>query len=320
MLSHKSTLMTYIEPPPLGRIHFIASKDFENVDFFQNITRQDSDYNFSNLQVWINDRLTDHVANSITAKADDDIKIVATRGVYPWFGHYTIADNSSQYDINYIKSIEEPLPLMYTSDSNPIKRFGCCFYGCTDLVNILPELFSNNTKVTDFRYCFYRCSSLTSIPAGLFENNTQVTSFYYCFNECSSLTSIPAGLFENNTKVTDFVRCFYECTSLTSIPAGLFDNNVNVTTFGDCFRNCTSLTSIPIGLFDKNINVTNFSYCFSDCSGLIVNVQIGSTASSVNARFFFFFSKEKGTVYCRAGSAAYTAFVGSYANVNVLTY
>lgn len=69
----------YIEPPPEGRIHFIASKDFENIDFFPN----DSD--FSNLQVYINGELTDQVANSITAVAGDDIKIVSLSKPYPFF-------------------------------------------------------------------------------------------------------------------------------------------------------------------------------------------------------------------------------------------
>ena len=363
-------------PPPTaleGQIHFIASKDFQNIDFFQNITEENSSYDFSNLKVYINGELTTQVANSISANANDDIVIKATSGKYPWFGHYT--NINSRYDIDYIKSIEEPLPLMHRADGNPITNFYYCFYDCSSLTSIpeglfdnntkvtsfnscfdscfsltsIPEgLFDNNTKVTNFGSCFVGCSSLTSIPAGLFDNNPNVTNFSYCFYNCSGLASIPEGLFDNNTQVTSFRDCFYGCSSLTIIPAGLFDNNPlvtnfsycfrncydlttipeglfdnnpNVTDFRTCFGNCYDLTSIPVGLFDKNTQVTDFSYCFQNCSKLTVNVQIGSTASSVGVTYFASNTKSKGTVYCRAGSVAYTKFAGtSNANVNVLTY
>lgn len=119
----------------------------------------------------------------------------------------------------------------------------------------------------------------------------------------------------------DFSRYFYNCRALTSIPEGLFDNNPNVTSFNRCFYQC-SLTSIPIGLFDNNTRVGDFSYCFYFCSKLTVNVQIGSTTTnSVNVTNFAYRTAAKGTVYCRAGSAAYNAFRGdTSANVNVLTY
>ena len=132
---------------------------------------------------------------------------------------------------------------------------------------------------------------------------------------------IPDGLFDNNPQVTNFTSCFQMCSSLTSIPEKLFDNNTQVTSFVYCFCNCSSLTNIPIGLFDNNTQVTDFYGCFRDCSSLTVKVQIGSIASSVAVSNFAYSTKEKGTVYCRAGSAAYTAFSESTnANVNVLTY
>ena len=135
------------------------------------------------------------------------------------------------------------------------------------------------------------------------------------------MTTIPEGLFDNNTQVTNFNSCFSSCTSLTNIPTGLFDNNTKATNFSYCFYNCSNLTSIPQGLFDKNTLVTSFNSCFNRCSNLTVNVQIGSTASSVSVSNFANRTKEKGTVYCKAGSAAYTAFSESTnANVNVLTY
>ena len=334
-------------PQPTGaKIHFVASSFFDDVDFFQNITRNDPNYDFSNLEVYINGELTDQSANSISASANDDVVIKATRGVYPWFGHYNATD--TKYDIDYIKSIEEPLPLMYQADGNPIYSFGHCFYNCRSLTNIPQGLFDNNIKVTSFMRCFNGCSSLTSIPEGLFDKNTEVTTFNGCFSDCYNLTSIPEGLFDNNIKVTNFGSCFSRCSNLTSIPAGLFDKNTQVIYFNACFSYCSSLTAIPTSLFDKNTQVTNFSYCFSNCSrltsipqglfdkntlvtnfnscfnrcsNLTVNVQIGSTASSVNVSNFAYRTKEKGTVYCREGSDAYTAFSESTkANVNVLTY
>lgn len=241
-----------------SQIHFIASKDFENVNFFQNMF---STYDFSNLKVYINGELTNQVANSISAKAGDDIIIKATDDHYPWFG------GRSRNNIDYIKSIEEPLPLMYDS---------------------------YNKSILSFEDCFYKCESLTSIPKGLFDNNPQVTRFIDCFRGCSNLATIPEGLFDNNPQVTNFYECFYNCTKLTSIPEGLFDNNTKV---------------------------TNFSWCFNSCANLIVNVQIGSTASSINASYFASDTKEKGTVYCKEGSAACTAFSENVStNVNVLTY
>ena len=356
-----------------AKIHFIASKDFTNVNFFQNIDHKNS-YDFSYLQVYINDTLTEQEANSISANANDDIKIISTTNKYPRFGRYS--SNESTYDIDYIKSIEEPLPLMVDAYDTPISKLNNCFFNCASLVSIPEGLFDNNPEVTDFsscfgycsaltsipaglfdnnpnvtnfRFCFHSCSALTSIPQGLFDNNPNVTSFSSCFNSCSALTSIPVGLFNNNPNVTYFDNCFYACTSLTSIPEGLFDNNTNVTEFNQCFGYCTALTSIPIGLFDNNLNVTDFAYCFlncsaltsiplglfdnntnvnefrmcfADCRNLTVNVQIGSTTTEyVNVYEFANNTAAKGTVYCRAGSEAYNAFLKSTdANVNVLTY
>ena len=262
----KDLLYAEVSSNKKSQIHFIASKNFSNINFFRNVTEVDSNYDFSNLQVYINSKLTEQTANSISANTNDVIIIRAMDDHYPWFGRYDGVNYDYDYDIDYIKSIEEPFPLMHQANGEPI---------------------------TNFINCFYRCTSLTNISAGLFDNNPQVTSFEYCFCRCTSLTSIPEGLFNNNTQVTSFDSCFYGCTGLINIPQGLFDKNTLVTRFVTCFYGCTSLT---------------------------VNVQIGSIASSVSVSFFARNTKEKGTVYCRAGSAAYTAFSNSTANVNVLTY
>ena len=325
-----------------AKIHFIASKDFINVNFFQNVDTKGS-YDFSYLQVYINDTLTEQEANSISANADDDIKIISTTNKYPWFGQYS-GSSDSIYNIDYIKSIEEPLPLMVDSDDKPITSYRLGFYWCSSLVSIPEGLFDNNHEITDFMDCFSRCS-LTSIPKGLFDNNPLVTDFGHCFSY-TNITSIPEGLFNNNTLVTDFDTCFgytditsipeglfdnsrsatnFHCcfgyTDITSIPEGLFDNSRSATNFNYCFEGCKSLISVPYDLFANNMQVTNFDGCFGSCSNLIVNVQIGSTASEVIVDNFAVRTKEKGTVYCRAGSAAYQSFsTSTTANVNVLTY
>ena len=318
--------------PPEGCIHFKTSEAMDGVNFFESIT--DPNYDFSFLDVYVNDELTDIPANALTAEAGDDIRIVSRSKLYPFF---------CPRSKDYIASIEEPLPFMDYTDfsycfgycraltsipaglfaNNPnVTDFSSCFSNCSSLTSIPAGLFDNNPNVTDFRSCFDNCTSLTSIPFGLFDNNPNVTNFNGCFDNCRALTSIPAGLFDNNPNITNFGYCFAYCTSLTSIPQGLFDNNPNVTYFGSCFSYCISLTSIPVGLFNNNTKVYIFSNCFQNCEKLKFNVQIGSTTTrSVSVGYFAHETAAKGTVYCRAGSEAYNAFLGSTsANVNVRTY
>lgn len=278
------------------------------VNFFDRVT----DYDFSSLQVYVNDKLTDIPANALTAAAGDDIRIVSLSNSYPFFW----PGNALLGEKDYIASIEEPLPFMDNTD------FSFYFASCMSLVSIPQGLFDNNPNVTNFSYCFFYCSALTAIPEGLFDKHTNVTSFSNCFSGCKSLASIPEGLFDNNPNVTDFSMCFSHCTSLTSIPQGLFDNNPNVTDFGFCFYGCVALKSIPIGLFDKNTKATHFNFCFNDCTKLTVNVQIGSTTTEdVYVNSFAKNTAATGTVYCRAGSAVYSAFRTDLTdNVNLLTY
>ena len=275
MSLYKEKLGGALIPPPEGGIHFKTSKAMSGVNFFPRTTG----YDFSSLQVYVNDKRTNIPANSLTADAGDDIKIVSRSETYPFF-----------YPSNkdYISSIEGPLPFM---------------------------------GETDFSSYFENCLSLVSIPENLFINNPQITSFNSCFNFCN-LTFIPVGLFVNNPNVTDFHACFYYCYYLTSIPQGLFDNNPNVTDFSACFGYCNSLTAIPQGLFDKNIKANDFTSCFRYSRNLKVNVRIGSTTTNrVYISRFAEYTAAKGTVYCRAGSNAYNAFLAdTSANVNVLTY
>ena len=322
--------------PPEGGIHFKTSKAMSGVNFFDTV----SDYDFSSLKVYVNDKLTNIPANALTAAAGDDIRIVSRSdpsNPYPFF---------RPYNKDYIASIEEPLPFMGNDEfdnyfrycaslvsipenlfiNNPqITTFYYCFYQCTSLLSIPQGLFANNPNATHFSSCFYGCTSLTSIPQGLFANNPNAYSFYYCFYQCTSLKSIPQGLFANNPNAVDFGACFQGCTSLTSIPQGLFDNNPNATHFGSCFQGCTSLTSIPLGLFDKQPNAYMFGDCFNNCKNLTVRVQIGSTTTEWthvgDVSDFAENTAARGTVYCRAGSNVYNAFLDdTWRNVDVLTY
>ena len=170
----------------------------DGVNFFDRVT--DLNYDFSFLQVYVNDELTDIPANALTAATGDDIRIVSLSGSYPFF-----YPNSN----DYIASIEEPLPFMGETD------FSDYFWGCESLVSIPENLFINNPQITSFASCFYYCTRLTSIPQGLFDNNPNVTDFSACFYHCDSLTSIPQGLFDNNPNVTDFSYCFERCENLT---------------------------------------------------------------------------------------------------------
>ena len=198
--------------------------------------------------------------------------------------------------------------------------FAACFQSCFGLTSIPAELFDNNPQISNFNSCF-RSSGLTSIPAGLFDNCPNITEVASCFTS-TKITSIPEGLFDNCPNISGFEYCFQYCYDLTSIPEGLFDNCPNASWFMSCFDYCRSLTSIPVGLFDKNTQARFFDSCFEHCSSLIVNVQIGSTVSaSFTVDNFANDTKEKGTVYCKEGSRAYTVFSESTtANVNVLTY
>ena len=163
------------------------------------------------------------------------------------------------------------------------------------------------TKVTDPDYDFsflqvYVNDKLTNIPANALTaaagDDIRIVSL-----------SKPYPFFYPNSK--DYIASIEE-----PLPF------MGETDFSSCFYYCTSLTSIPEGLFDNNPNVTDFSRCFNDCENLTVRVQIGSTTtSSVYVSFFAYGTAAKGTVYCRAGSNAYTTFLNTPSvNVNVLTY
>ena len=259
---------------------------------------------------------------------DQFIEFVASKsgtGVN-FFGESSIPDDT-YYEVNGVRQ-NEPINNLTFSENDVInivyRTAVYSVFSCNnqDYLGLIKRGRIPKVSSTSFERCFYNCKSLTSIPEGLFDKNPLATDFSGCFYLCSNLTSIPEGLFDKNTQATDFGSCFNNCGNLTSIPEGLFDKNPLATDFGSCFSYCRSLTSIPKGLFDKNKLATNFNFCFNDCRSLTPVVQIGSTSTSeIRVTYFGNGTASKGTVYCRAGSAAYTAFSSSTnANVNVLTY
>lgn len=162
----------------------------------------------------------------------------------------------------------------------------------------------------------------TQILGGRIPKLATTNATRLCQAFCSTVA--PHDLFYNNPQFTDFTSCFAlsaDEPGLQIVEEGIFDCCPNATSFGDCFYNCRLLESVPKNLFSVHTKATNFSGCFASCRKLAVDVQIGSLADSVNVSQFARNTSSTGTVYCREGSAAYTAFSESTdANVNVLTY
>lgn len=233
-----------------------------------------------------------------------------------FYNNPQVTDFSSCFTLcNYLSSVPEGLFAKNTLATS----FSNCF-SSSGIESIPEKIFSKLSELKELVNCFAACKKLKTLPTGLFKYNKKIRTFYQVFDGCSGLTSIPADLFETAGSITEFSYCFRNC-GLTSIPAGLFDKAVNAKKFDYCFADCSDLKEIPKDLFSKNTKANKFDSCFYWCNNLIPEVQIGSTASSVSVEYFARNCKSKGTVYCRAGSAAYTAFSNSTnANVNVLTY
>ena len=184
-------------------IHFIAALDFNNVNFFNPITATNSSYDFSYLEVYINDALTSQAANSISAQENDDIRISSTTDFYPRFGAYM--DLWTLQGIDYIKSIVDPLPLMYEANNTPSTSLTSIFDTCTRLETIPEGLFDNNPQVTNFSNAFYSCSSLSSTPLNLFDKHKSLFNLYCCFWGCSNLkVNVQIGSTHNEALVTNF--------------------------------------------------------------------------------------------------------------------
>lgn len=141
------------------------------------------------------------------------------------------------------------------------------FKGCTNLTNVVENIFSQTTIPTTAESVFEGCSKFGIIPVGLFDNMSGILSFKNTFKG-TSIINIPTGLFDSNNSVTDFSGVFENCTRLVAIPMNLFKNNTSVTTFANAFMGDIALTELPNTLFNNNVEVITYEDVFSGCTGV----------------------------------------------------
>lgn len=170
-----------------------------------------------------------------------------------------------------------------------------CFAQSINITELPNNLFNNNVNVTEFggiaSGCFDGCSGLMSIPEDLFSNCVKAINFGTCFRNCTSLIEIPEKLFANNPKVTSFYYTFYGCTKLTHIPNKLFDNNNNVIDFTATFNNCINVQGDTPFTVNNNVRIYLYNRagligypasitgqaCFRNCTKLATYDDIPST-------------------------------------------
>lgn len=141
------------------------------------------------------------------------------------------------------------------------------FKGCTNLTNVVENIFSQTTIPTTAESVFEGCSKFGIIPVGLFDNMSGILSFKNTFKG-TSIINIPTGLFDSNNSVTDFSGVFENCTRLVAIPMNLFKNNTSVVTFANAFMGDIALTELPNTLFNNNVEVITYENVFSGCTGV----------------------------------------------------
>ena len=263
-----------------------------------------------NLRVYINGGLTEQKANNITCNNGDIVIIDSNDSLFPKF-----AISASH---PHIKSILEPLPTLYDNDQTPIKSIT---FTNSKLTNVCEYLFCNNPQITSLNGCF-RASNLTNIPMHLLDQLINLTSAEIIF-EWTGIKQIPNDLFAYSPKLYNLRAAFASCRFLTAVPEKLFDAQVNVTNLRVhwLFNNCYALQEVPISLFENHTGIEYLAGMFNLCTSLIPIVKIGTTRTVNSADSFAAGCKDKGTVYVRSGTDAYTKFTSSTnANVNVLTY
>ena len=313
--------------PPAGQYHFIASKAGTNVNFFNgngDRVQLNSSVNLSNLNVYINDELTEYHADSISFAADDKIIIKAQYGTYP---PIFIGRKANSND--YIKSIEEPFPEIDYSKCTGTTDYGIdygsyMFANLQTLVSIPEQLLINNPSLDTFEY-FFAYSNIPNIPTdlfsytanekypsiivdiditGLFRNSTgideHIDEIMEMFKRCrgigqcsrlfqqSDISTIPSNLFADTDMkdCTDISYMFQGCAQITSIPQGLLDSCTKLQQITSLFSN-TNVTHIPENLFANNSDILLCNYLFS-----------GTPITSVPSTLFVNFSKAYYLNYC----------------------
>jgi hypothetical protein len=85
------------------------------------------------------------------------------------------------------------------------------------------DFATNATNMSDL----FSFTQVEDVPPSMFDENTSVTSFASAFNGCVSLLTVPDDLFSQNENVLSFSSTFRNCIKLKDLPS--FANNSSVT-------------------------------------------------------------------------------------------
>ena len=87
------------------------------------------------------------------------------------------------------------------------------FLGCSKLESVPEDLFKYNTKATHFEVCFYGCSNLSNIVN--LEYNVNIKTTRKMFFGCNKMTGTAYPIW-NNPNITSYTWCFNSCTKLSN--------------------------------------------------------------------------------------------------------
>lgn len=194
-----------------------------------------------------------------------------------------------------------------TGSSDTDRNWEQLFKGCTSLVGVKYE----GNDITSLKSTFDGCSSLEFFD-GL-DKQTQNGSLYYAFNGCSSLDYVQD--LSAMTVVGNMQSAFNGCSSLKLVFGFMTALSGTSAAFNAAFSNCALLTEGTIPL-----NAGNISYAFRGCSALR-RVDCLATAAFSNTTSCFA-NDTNVSVYCIAGSEAYSSLLNAYGSsseIHILT-
>ena len=154
--------------------------------------------------------------------------------------------------------------------------------GCTNLTSFNGQI----TKIAD--YAFKGCSSLVNINTDMFSEVPNTFSAISCFESCTSLNTVPN--IPTNQANMNLTAMFRNCTSLTSIPDDLISDQLIADQLDnillvEMFRGCINLGNYPIKsgfpiwdwerfeVLDGIEKVSNHQDCFANCNKIIFEVK-----------------------------------------------
>ncbi|GHU86711.1 hypothetical protein FACS189476_00420 [Spirochaetia bacterium] len=260
------------------------------------------------------------ISHTYTANPQYTIEITANSNTgHAAFGFYNTTPGASapankQKLLKALGHIKEN-----TSVPNIGEAWRACFYQCTNLNEVSPDLLPNvdNGGGSIFLSMFKGCTGLTSLPAGFrlpAVPNGSGSIFNEMFSGCTGLTSLPAGFqlpAVPNGTYGIFREMFRGCTGLTSLPAGFQLPAVLPNGTGDIFRamfaNCTGLSSLPVGF--QLPDVPNGTYgifyqMFAVCTGLTslpAGFQLPAVPNGTESIFLMMFTDCSNLISLPAG-------------------